>query len=217
MISTVCGVVVAAAACGGCLQKEVSQTIYLSPAGAVWTVIERDVRSDEKDAASRIREEQDYLLAARAGQHGVARAFRSLGAEPVTTTWLRRDRPYSVMTEARFADARQLAMAILREGKAQGDVTLVRDGCRTNLGVRVNLESASEPNDDGALDALLTDLETYRVVLTEGRFISADGFEILDGGSVAVPDRKKTATDGVLTLSLVWADDGCAVTASRHR
>src|SRR5436190_23771504 len=128
MISMVCGVVVTTAACGGCRQKEVGQSIYLSPAGAVWTVIERDVRSDEKDPASRIREEQEYLLAARAGQHGVARAFRSLGAQPVTTTWLRRDRPYSVMTEGRFADLRQLAMAILREGRAQGDVTLAREG-----------------------------------------------------------------------------------------
>ena len=68
MISVVCGVVVAAAVCGGCLQKEVGQTIYLSPSGAVWTVIERDVRSDEKDPASRIREEQDYLACERCGE-----------------------------------------------------------------------------------------------------------------------------------------------------
>ena len=76
-------------------------------------MIERDVRSDEKEPAARIREEQDYVLAARAGQHGVARAFRSLGAQSVTTTWLRRERPYSVMTEARFADVRQLSVAVL--------------------------------------------------------------------------------------------------------
>ncbi len=209
MISMVWGVVVAAAACGGCLQKEVGQTVYLSLAGAVWTVIERDVRSDEKDPASRIREEQDYLLAARAGQHGVARAFRSLGGQAVTTTWLRRERPYSVMTEARFPDVRQLAMAILREAKMQGDATLVREGCRTKFGVRVNLESASEPNDDSTLDALMAELETYRFVLTEGRFISADGFEILEDGSVAVPDKKKTAPEGILTLALAWADEGC--------
>ena len=172
-------------------------------------MIEKDVRSDEKAAADRIREEHDYVLAARAGQHGVARAFRSLGAESVTTTWLRRERPYSVMTEARFADVRQLAMAILRDAKAQGDVTLVRDGCRTRFGVRVNLEPAADAKDDSPLDALLTDLETYRFVLTEGRFISADGFEILDEGSIAVPDKKKTAADGILTLALAWADEGC--------
>jgi hypothetical protein len=208
MISVIGGVVVAAA-CGGCLQKEVGQTIYLSPSGAVWSVIEKDVRSDEKGAADRIREEHDYVLAAKAGQHGVARAFRALGAQSVTTTWLRRERPYSVMTEARFADVRQLAMAILQQAKIQGEATLVREGCRTKFAVRVNLESAPESNDDSPLEALLADLETYRFVLTEGRFISADGFEILEEGSIARPDLRKTARDGLLTLALTWADEGC--------
>jgi hypothetical protein len=208
MISVVCGVVVAAAACGGCLQKEVGQTIYLGPSGAVWTVIERDVRSDEHDPASRIREEQDYVLAARAGQHGVARAFRSLGAQGVTTTLLRRERPYSVMTEARFPDVRQLALAILREFKIQGEATLVKQGCRTKFGIRVHVEQEPGASEENSLEALLAELETYRFVLTEGRFISADGFEILDDDSVAVADTKKSAKDGVLTLALTW-DDGC--------
>jgi hypothetical protein len=209
MISMVCGVVVAAAVCSGCLRKEVTQTVYLSPSGVVWSVVERDVRSDEQEPAARIREEQDYFLAASAGKHGVAQAFRRLGAQGVTTTWLRRERPYSVMTEARFADLRQLAMAILWDAQARGDVSLVREGCRTRFTVRVDLESAPESNDDSALAELLTDLETYRFVLAEGRFISADGFEILEDGTIAVPDKKKTAADGVLTLSLVWADEGC--------
>jgi hypothetical protein len=211
MISGVCGVMVAAAICSGCLRKEVTHTVYLDPSGVVWSVIERDVRSDENEPAARIREEQDYFLAASAGTHGVAQAFRRLGAQKVTTTWLRRERPYSVMTEARFTDVRQLAMAILRDAQAQGDVSLLREGCQTRFNVRVDLESAADSDDDSALGELLTDLETYRFVLTEGRFISADGFEILEDGSIAVPDKKKTATDGVLTLSLVWADEGCAV------
>jgi len=208
VISVVCGVVVAAA-CSGCLQMEVRHTVYLAGSGAVWSVIEKDVRSDENMAADRIREEQDYVLAARAGQHGVAQAFRSMGAESVTTTWLRRERPYSVMTEARFADVRQLTLALLRDAGAQGDVTLVKDGCRTRFAVRLNLEQSADSKGDSPLDALMDDLETYRFVLTEGRFISADGFEILDEGSIAVPDKKKTATDGILTLALVWADEGC--------
>ena len=72
----------------------------------------------------------------------------------------------------------------------------------------MDLDSAPDSG-DSALDELLTDLETYRFVLTEGRFVSADGFEILEDGSIAVPDKKKTATDGVLTLALIWADEGC--------
>ena len=213
VISVVC-VAVVAAACSGCLVKEVRHTVYLGPSGAgpsgtVWSVIEKDVRSDEKVPADRILEEHDYVLAARAGDHGVARDFRSMGAESVTTTWLRRERPYTVMTEARFADVRQLTMALLRAAKAQGDVTLVRDGCRTKFGVRLDLEQSGDSKEDRPLDALMDDLETYRFVLTEGRFISADGFEILDEGSIAVPDKTKTPADGILTLALTWADEGC--------
>ena len=211
MNSAVCGVVLMAAACSGCLQKEVTQTIYLAPSGVVWSVIERDVRSDKPVPAERILEEQDYVLAAGAGKHPMAEAFRHLGAQSVTTTWLRRARPYSVMTEARFADVRQLAAAILRDAQAQGDVTLERDGCQTKFGVRVDLASAPDSSGDSALGELLTNLETYRFVLTEGRFVSADGFNIEKEGDVAVPDMTKTATDGILTLALSWADEGCVV------
>lgn len=207
MISAVCGVAMAAA-CSGCLRKEVTQTFYLSPGGTLWSVIERDVRSDEKKAADRIREEHDYFLAASAGKHPMAQALRRLGAQSVTTTWLRRERPYSVMTEGRFADVRQLATAVLRDAQAQGDVTLVRDGCHTTFGLRVDLGSAPDSG-GGALAELLTDFDTYRFVLAEGHFVSADGFEILGDGTIAVPDAKKTAPAGMLTLALSWTDEGC--------
>jgi len=219
MISVVCGVAVAAAMCGGCLRKEVDQTIYLAPGGTIWTVVERNVRSDEKEPGDRIVEEHDYYLAADAGNHPAAQAFRRLGAQSVTTTWLRRERPYTVMTEARFGDLRQLATAILRDAGAQGDVSLVRDGCETKFGVRVAVDpSAGNPSagnppppsaGDSALDALLTDLENYRFVLAEGRFTSADGFRILDEGTIAVWDENKSATDGILSLALGWTSEGC--------
>ncbi len=195
----------------GCIQEDVTQTLYLSPSGVVWSVLEKDVRSDENDPAKRISEEQNFFLAANAGAHGVAKAMQELGAQSVKTTWLRRERPYSVMTEGRFSDIRQLATAFLRDSEAQGDVSLERTGCQTRLSVRVDLRSSSESPKDSALGELMTDLKTYRIVLTEGRFISADGFEISDEGMIAVLDAKKKADDGMLTLSLVWGDDGCVV------
>ena len=142
-----------------------------------------------------------------AGKHPVAQALRRLGAQSVTTTWLRRERPYAVMTEARFADLRQLAMAILRDAGAQGDVSLVRERLRDEVrrpgGRRLAPASAADPSaGNSALDALLTDLENYRFVLAEGRFTSADGFRILDEGTIAVWDEKKAAADGILTLAL---------------
>ena len=136
MISMVCGVLVTAVLCSGCLRKEVAETIYISPSGVVWSVVERDVRSDKEAPKDRTLEERDYVLAADTETHGVAQAFRQLGALSITTTWLRRERPYSVMTEARFGDLRQMAMAILRDTDAKGEATLVRDGCRTIFNLR---------------------------------------------------------------------------------
>jgi hypothetical protein len=50
---------------------------------------------------------------------------------------------------------------------------------------------------------------TYRFVLTEGRFVLADGFTIEDDGAVAIPDAKQTPDNGILTLGLTWAEEGC--------
>src|SRR6476646_5916074 len=127
----------------GCLRSEVTHTIYLGPSGAAWSAMEKDVRSDESDEFTRAAEEHDYVLAGRAERQPVAVALRRLGAARVTTTWLRRERPYTLVTEGHFTDLRQLAVSILRDAGVDGDATLVRDGCRTTFTVRVNLDSGS--------------------------------------------------------------------------
>lgn len=54
----------------GCLQKETHHSLYLSPDGKlVWNVLERDIRSDERDLAERMAEEQEYLDRLAAGLH----------------------------------------------------------------------------------------------------------------------------------------------------
>jgi len=201
---------VAAGAASACLNKEVTQTIYLAPSGVVWSAIDRDVRSDESTMTRRIQEEGDFVAAANAETHPVAEAFRRLGAQSVTTTWLRRERPYAVMTEARFADVRQLAVALLREAGLHGDVTLVREGCQTTLGVRTDVEPDPAVPADSVVFVLAENLERYRFVLVAGHFVAADGFEIREDRTLAVPDMTKTSLDGVLTLSLAWTDETCA-------
>jgi hypothetical protein len=211
MFSTVSLVALAGVLSAGCLRKEVTQTIHVAPESAVWSVIERDVRSDEKAPASRIAEEHEYFLAAAAGRHPVAHAFRRLGAQTVKTSWLRRDRPYAVLTEARFASLEHVFKAVLRETQIRGAVTVVRtaSGCGTRLTLNADLSGEPASGADSALDALISDLDDYRLVLTAGRFVAADGFRILDEGSIAVPDRSKTVDGDVLSVMLEWVDDGC--------
>ena len=193
----------------GCIQEQVTQTLYISPSGLVWSVLEKDVRSDESELAKRVLEEQKFVLAADAGTHGPAEFLRTVGAQSVKTTWLRRERPYTLMTEGRFTDLRQLALAVLRDSKVGGDATLAREGCQTRFTLDVDLTTApDESPKDGPLGDLLEDLKNYRIVLTEGHFVSADGFDIGDG-MIAVPDAKKKVEGGTLRLALVWADDGC--------
>ena len=72
VISTVCGVVAAAVLCSGCLREEVAETVYISPSGVIWSVVEREVRSDKKAPKNRTLEERDYILGADTETHRVA-------------------------------------------------------------------------------------------------------------------------------------------------
>ncbi len=191
MISVVCGSGGGGGGVRGCLQKEVGQTIYLGPSGAVWTVIERDVRSDERSRGpgfARNRTTCSPRSPASTGWRGRFAARRPAGDDhvaPPGASLLRHDRgPVWGRSPAGHGDP--------AGGEIQGEVTLVREGCRTKFGVRVNLEvGAGVGRRQPAGRAPDRSRELPVIVLTEGRFISADGFEILGDGSIAVPDREK--------------------------
>ena len=74
--------------------------------------------------------------------------------------------------------------------------------------MRVDL-SVAPAAEDTALDALIGNADDYRRVLTEGRFVSAEGFTISGDGMVAVADGGKTPEGEVLTLGLSWISAGC--------
>ena len=192
----------------GCLRKEVTHTVYVSPAGLTWSVIERDVRSDHAEPPAKMAEEQDYILGARAGRHPVALALRSLGATRVDTTILRSDRPFTVVTDARFMDPGELARALLRQAHVRGDATIERDGCERTLRVWIDVDADQGEHADETASALLDGLSTYRIVLTEGRFLRADGFRIEEDGVVATPHPDVEPVDGILRVSLTWSE-GC--------
>lgn len=196
--------VAALAVSTGCLRKEVTHTFYISPGGVTWSVIEKDVRSDEPDPAKRLGEEHDYRFAAGTGRHPVAAALALLGGREIRTTWLRRERPFTVMTEARFVGLRDLVEAILRDAGIPGEVGLAVEKCRTTFALRANVAETGGAADETATGTLSEELDRYRIVLTEGRFDHADGFVVDPDGVVATPDTGKGAVDGVLTLALTW-------------
>jgi hypothetical protein len=207
-------VLAAAASAAGCLQKETTHTIYLSPEGrATWMAVEKDVRSDEKEPARRLSEEQQYILAAQTSEHGVGHGLAALDPTRLQTRIVRADRPFLVVTVAEFSSIEFLAQRILTQLGLPADVVMHQDGPVTTLRVRVDAERAEAEDGQGAasdnpVTALLEDLDCYRFTLTDGRFVAARGFDLRNNGSVAVPVETPwdaiVANGGILELSLSW-------------
>ena len=203
-------VLASAASAAGCLQKETTHTIYLSPDGrATWMALEQNVRSDERDLARRLAEEQEYIVAAETGAHGVGLGLAALNPSRVRTRIIRADRPFVVVTEAEFSSIELEVQRLLLELRLCGDVAVTHNDGVTTLRVRIDVRAIEE--DDGPdtpVTALFEDGDHYRYVLTEGHFVAATGFAIEKGDVVAVPvDIPKETIDangGVVEVSLSW-------------
>jgi hypothetical protein len=194
----------------GCLLKETTHRIYLSPSGAVtWTVLEESVRSDENDTTRRSSEERAWLDAIATGTHAIAEGLHRLGPDQLSTRLLRSDRPYMALAEARFGRADRVILRLFDELGLRGEAALEAGGLDTTLRVSLDLSSLDdpEPEIDSPVAALLEDLDRYRFVLTEGRFVGAAGFQVIENGSAAtlqeIPDATLEAR-GVVTLTLTW-------------
>ncbi len=201
---------VAAVGTTGCLVKETTHRLYLSPSGSVdWMVLEESVRSTENDPSGRISEEQEWLAAIATDTHPVAEGLRRLGADEASTTLLRPARPYMALTDARFPRVDRVIARLFDELGLRGEATLVVKGEEATLSVALDLASLDDPGpeDESPATALLEDLDRYRFVLTEGRFVSATGFAILDDGTAAVLQEAPSETldsRGVVKLRLAW-------------
>jgi hypothetical protein len=195
----------------GCLQKETRHVLYLDPDGAVaWAATESDVRSDEKDPAARAAEEREYLAASESGTHRVGLGLMALQPDgPVRTTIVRRDRPFTAVTEARFTAIEQALQRLFAENGIETSVSVRREEGRAILLVR--LDFAVQADVESPAAALLEDLDTLTFVMTEGRFVEADGFELSDDGrkarfSAAWLSRAEAVWEAksAIELSLTW-------------
>jgi len=193
--------VVAALVAGGCLQKEETHTLYLSPDGrVVWSALEKDVYSDKVERAAAAAEEAEYLASARRGEHELAGDLARLGSSSVRTRVLRTTRPFAVLTTAEFADVGVLFDRLLSACEIPGYARLDRDGPHTTLRIH------AVPGADA--DGFASLFEGVKLVLTDGSIVSAAGFAIGDGGRSAVWEKTAAeeagARGGVLDLSLTW-------------
>jgi hypothetical protein len=168
-------------ATAGCLQKDTTHTVYLAPDGsASWQVSETDVYSDANDIDKRVGEEQQFIAAALLGTHGAARGLAALHPlEPVRTTVLRDERPFHVVTAARFSAVDRTIERFFVEMGIRTSASVVHESRQTTL--RVHLDF-SHPLDDRKTEVseLLDDIERLRLVLTEGRFGAVSGFDVTD-------------------------------------
>jgi len=200
----------AALLAAACLIKDETHTIYLEPDGALlWQVLEQHVRSDVEDDLERQREEREFVEEARAGRSAVALAFDALGARSVQSRLLRDERPYSLLTTARFGAIDELAQRFLDALGQVGSVERIDEGSTSRFVMTIVVDEDCDVGDGfDVLLPLLDDAEDYRLLLTRGRFIDATGFRLLDGGTAAVPEawseEQIVANGGRATFSLTW-------------
>jgi len=197
----------------GCLVKDTTETIYLEPHGAVtWSVLEKDVRSDEKRAQDRAREENAFSAAAAAERHPIAIAFARLNAADVRTVIVRDRRPFTVLTEARFPRLDTLMAAFAAQAGARATSALDRRDGLVTWTWTISEDDSVERGDDGKeMSALADSFEGCRFVLSAGHFISAVGFELSHDRNVAtlrIPDATHgTGPADPLRFSLIWTEE----------
>jgi len=196
----------------GCLQKETTHTLYLAPDGAVeWLVAEGNVHSDEGEIGKRLMEEQAYIGAALLGTHGAARGLAALDPQiPVRTTIVRDERPFLVLTSARFSSIDRVLTRLFAEMGVRTSATLVRGADENTLRVRLDFGRPLDGRET-ATSELGDNIEHLRIVLTEGRFGTVSGFDVTDGMSATLSadwlDRAEKASEAksAIEFALSWS------------
>ena len=210
-LAVVLGVALAA---GGCLKKDTTHTLYMSPDGRVsWVAVEANVYSDDGDPGKRVAEEQAYIGPALIGTHRVALGLQALGpASLVRTTVIRDERPFHVVTEATFAQVDKTLERLFVEAGLPARVTVERESDRTRLRIRFDFSRTVVDRDTPAA-ALLEDIEHFEFVLSEGTFIAGGGFEVPDRSRARLSKEMFDAIDKAMDarrpieLTLAWSTE----------
>ena len=211
--------------CTACLEKDIRHDLYLYPDGSVdWTTMESNVRSTISDPAERDMEDSQYLMAAQRGEHSMALALESMGGRRVRSRIIRDERPFRVLTSAYFVSIEKMFRRMLDEAGIKNEVdlelgVLVEDpgtGAEIlcdRLVIRIEEEETKEDDEeDPPVSEILFSLEEMQIVLVEGRFVAARGFEIHSRGDLATmePDdgEQQDPEENESVYWLSWSLEG---------
>lgn len=165
-----------------CLEIQGSHTLYLSADGTViWSVLEQGIR---------VEQEEDFLDRVSGSEHIAARALEVLYPSSLTTRVLREESPQAILTEAHYPGIDRVFQNLFTFYELPAYVELRIEEERAHLEIRfwMNTDESEEEDPNDAYDVFLLALFVEcRIVLTEGEFIEARGFEIIEGGKVAKP------------------------------
>lgn len=169
----------------GCLEKDVTHTLYVERDGSVtWEVFERDVYSSADNSEDRLREERDYLRHAAAGRPDIVQELTEIGGTNAHAELLRDRRPFSLRATARFQDLEHALTGLFEATEIDADVRLQSVGDRRILTI-TPLDLGPRLDDEDSLLELLR-ADDLRFVMAVGEFEQAEGFTIEDEGRVAV-------------------------------
>ena len=187
----------------GCLEKDVTHTLYVEPDDSVtWEVFERDVYSSADKLEDRLREERKYLRNAVAGSPDIVRELTEIGGTQAHAELLRDRRPFSLRATAHFRDLEYALRGLFEAAEIDAEVRLQAAGDRRILTITpLDLEPRLDNDDEDSMSELFR-AEGLRFVMSSGEFEEAEGFTIEDEGRVAV---WSDATDaGIERFRLVW-------------
>ena len=187
----------------GCLEKDVTHTLYLEPDDSVtWEVFERDVYSSADKLEDRLREEGAYLTSALAGSPAIVQELTEIGGTQAHADLLRDRRPFSLRATARFQNLEHALTGLFEAAEIDANVWLQAVGDRRILTITpLDLEPQLDNCDDDSSFELLR-VDDLRFVLAVGEFEEAEGFTIEDEGRVAVWSDEMDAD--IQRFRLVW-------------
>lgn len=209
----------------GCFEIQGKHTLYLTPDGTLtWTVLEEEIRLNDATGEEEALTADEFLDLVAANRHDAAITLAALHPSSLNNRILREEPPQAIVTEAHFPGIDRVYQNFfdLLEIPASAELRIEEERTRMEATFWVWSEEPEEPEEGDELrqvngEILLALLCECRIVLTEGRFVEAVNFEIVEGGRVAIPidfDTTEAEENNTpIVLSLTWTvepEDGPA-------